>query len=169
MRLKVGKIVNTHALKGELKVISTSDFIEERLSTGSKLIITRGNQVLKEVEVEYSREHKGAFLVKFLGIDSINEAEQYKNLHLKVEEEYLEELEDGEFYYYEIIGCNVYDENNTFIGEVVDILQTGANDVWVVKNDEGKENLIPYIEDVVKNIDIDNKIINIETMEGLLN
>lgn len=169
MRLKVGKIVNTHALKGELKVISTSDFIEERLSTGSKLIITRGNQVVKEVEVEYSREHKGAFLVKFLGIDSINEAEQYKNLQLKVEEEYLEELEDGEFYYYEIIGCNVYDENNTFIGEVVDILQTGANDVWVVKNDEGKENLIPYIEEVVKNIDIDNKIINIETMEGLIN
>ncbi|MDO4814131.1 MAG: ribosome maturation factor RimM [Gemella sp.] len=168
MRLKVGKIVNTHALKGELKIISSSDFIDERLEVGSELLITRGNQVVKEVIVESAREHKGAFLVKFEGIDSIEEAEKFKNLQLKVDEEHLEELEDGEFYFYEIIGCKVVDENDATIGEIVDILQTGANDVWVVKTDKNKEVLIPYIEDVVKKIDIENKVINIEVMEGLL-
>lgn len=168
MRLKVGKIVNTHALKGELKVISTSDFIEERLEKGSKLVITRGNQLIKEVEVESYREHKGAYLVKFLGIDSIEVAEQFKNLQLKVEDKYLKDLAEGEYYFYEIIDCKVYDEKNNELGTVIDILQTGANDVWVVKNHIGKEYLIPYIDDIVKHIDIVNKKIDIEVMEGLI-
>lgn len=168
MRLKVGKIVNTHALKGEVKVISSSDFVEERFEVGSQLLITRGNQVVKEVEVESAREHKGAYLVKFVGIDSIDEAEKLKNLHIKVDEEYLSELDEGEFYFYEIIGCKVEDENSKVIGEIIDILQTGANDVWVVKNENNKEYLIPYIDDVVKNIDIENKLISIEVMEGLI-
>ncbi|MBF0713920.1 ribosome maturation factor RimM [Gemella sp. GH3] len=168
MRLKVGKIVNTHALKGEVKVISSSHFEDERFSKGSKLLITRGNQVIKEVEIESSREHKGAFLLKFFGIDSIEEAEKYKNLQLKVDEEYLSELEDGEYYFYEIIGCEVFDKFNNKLGEIIDILQTGANDVWVVKNELGKEYLIPYIEDVVKYVDISKKRIDIEVMEGLI-
>ncbi|MBF0710204.1 MULTISPECIES: ribosome maturation factor RimM [unclassified Gemella] len=168
MRLKVGKIINTHALKGELKIMSTSDFIDERLKVGSVLLISRGNQVIKEVIVENAREHKGFFLVKFEGIDNIEEAEKFKNLQLKVDEENLSDLEDGEFYFYEIIGCKVIDENKNIVGEIVDILQTGANDVWVIKTDKNKEILIPYIEEVVKNIDIDNKIINIELMEGLI-
>lgn len=169
MRLKVGKIVNTHALKGELKVISSSDFPEDRFVPGAQLLITRGNQVVKEVEVESAREHKGAFLLKFVDIDSIEKAEKYKNLQLKVDEEYLSELEDGEYYYYEIIGCTVYDEKNSLVGEVKEILQTGANDVWVLAGTNGKEQLIPYIDDIVKKIDIDNKEIYIEVMEGLLN
>ncbi|MBF0846443.1 ribosome maturation factor RimM [Streptococcus danieliae] len=168
MRLKVGKIINTHALKGELKIMSTSDFIDERLKVGSVLLISRGNQIIKEVIVESAREHKGFFLVKFEGIDNIEEAEKFKNLQLKVDEENLSDLEDGEFYFYEIIGCKVIDENKNIVGEIVDILQTGANDVWVIKTDKNKEILIPYIEEVVKNIDIDNKIINIELMEGLI-
>lgn len=168
MRLKVGKIVNTHALKGEVKVISSSDFVEERFEEGSQLLITRGNQVVKEVEVESAREHKGAYLVKFVGIDSIDEAEKLKNLQIKVDEEYLSELDEGEFYFYEIIGCKVEDENSKIIGEIIDILQTGANDVWVVKNENNKEYLIPYIDDVVKNIDVENKLISIEVMEGLI-
>lgn len=167
MRLKVGKIVNTHALKGEVKVISSSHFEDERFAKGSKLLITRGNQVIKEVEIESSREHKGAFLLKFVGVDTIKDAEQFKNLQLKVDEEYLTELEDGEYYFYEIIGCEVFDRNKN-LGEIIDILQTGANDVWVVKSELGREYLIPYIDDVVKNIDISKKRIDIEAMEGLL-
>ncbi|MBU0278483.1 MULTISPECIES: ribosome maturation factor RimM [unclassified Gemella] len=168
MRLKVGKIVNTHALKGELKIISSSDFIENRLKPGSKLVITKSNQTIKEVVVEVAREHKGAYLVKFEGINSIEEAEKFKNLQLKIDEEFLEDLEDGEYYFYEIIGCKVYRDDNNEIGEIIEILQTGANDVWVVSNNLGKEYLIPYIDDVVKEIDINNKKIFIEVMEGLL-
>ena len=77
MRLKVGKIVNTHSLRGEVKVISSTDFEEERFKIGSKLLITRGNQVIEEVVVESYRSHKNSLLVKFEGIDSINEAEKF--------------------------------------------------------------------------------------------
>ena len=161
MRLKVGKIVNTHSLKGEVKVISSTDFEEQRFEKGTELLITRGNQVVKEVTVESYRIHKNNLLVKFVGIDSIEEAEKLKNLQIKIDSENIGELEENEYYFHEIIGCEVFDENGKSLGEISEILTPGANDVWVIKSQNGKEILIPYIEDVVKKIDI-------EVMEGLI-
>lgn len=169
MRLKVGKIVNTHSLKGEVKVISSTDFEEERFKKGSKLLITRGNQLIREVVVQSYRNHKNFLLVKFEGIDSVEEAEKLKNLQIKIDSDEVGELEENEFYFHQIIGCEVFDENDKNLGEIIDILTPGANDVWVIKGEEGKEILIPYIEDVVKQIDITNKKVNIEVMEGLIN
>ena len=168
MRLKVGKIVNTHSLKGEVKVISSTDFEEERFKKGSKLLITRGNQLIREVVVQSYRNHKNFLLVKFEGIDSVEEAEKLKNLQIKIDSDEVGELEENEFYFHEIIGCQVFDENDRNLGEIIDILTPGANDVWVIKGEKGKEILIPYIEDVVKQIDITNKKVNIEVMEGLI-
>lgn len=168
MRLKVGKIVNTHSLKGEVKVISSTDFEEQRFEKGTELLITRGNQVVKEVTVESYRTHKNNLLVKFVGIDSIEEAEKLKNLQIKIDSDNIGELEENEFYFHEIIGCEVFDENGKSLGEISEILTPGANDVWVIKSQNGKEILIPYIEDVVKKIDVDNKKIDIEVMEGLI-
>lgn len=168
MRLKVGKIVNTHSLKGEVKVISSTDFEEERFKKGSKLLITRGNQLIREVVVESYRNHKNFLLVKFEDIDSVEEAEKLKNLQIKIDSTEVGELEENEFYFHEIIGCQVFDENDRNLGEIIDILTPGANDVWVIKGENGKEILIPYIEDVVKKIDITNKKVNIEVMEGLI-
>ena len=168
MRLKVGKIVNTHSLKGEVKVISSTDFEEERFKKGSKLLITRGNQLIREVIVESYRNHKNFLLVKFEGIDLVEEAEKLKNLQIKIDSDEVGELEENEFYFHEIIGCQVFDENDRNLGEIIDILTPGANDVWVIKGEKGKEILIPYIEDVVKQIDIINKKVNIEVMEGLI-
>ena len=168
MRLKVGKIVNTHSLKGEVKVISSTDFEEERFKKGSKLLITRGNQLIREVIVESYRNHKNFLLVKFEGIDSVEEAEKLKNLQIKIDSDEVGELEENEFYFHEIIGCQVFDENDRNLGEIINILTPGANDVWVIKGEKGKEILIPYIEDVVKQIDIINKKVNIEVMEGLI-
>lgn len=168
MRLKVGKIVNTHSLKGEVKVISSTDFEEERFKKGSKLLITRGNQLIREVIVESYRNHKNFLLVKFEGIDSVEEAEKLKNLQIKIDSDEVGELEENEFYFHEIIGCQVFDENDRNLGEIIDILTPGANDVWVIKGEKGKEILIPYIEGVVKQIDIINKKVNIEVMEGLI-
>ena len=152
MRLKVGKIVNTHSLKGEVKVISSTDFEEERFKKGSKLLITRGNQLIREVVVQSYRNHKNFLLVKFEGIDSVEEAEKLKNLQIKIDSDEVGELE----------------ENEKNLGEIIDILTPGANDVWVIKGENGKEILIPYIEDVVKKIDITSKKVNIEVMEGLI-
>ena len=168
MRLKVGKIVNTHSLKGEVKVISSTDFEEERFKKGSKLLITRGNQLIREVVVQSYRNHKNFLLVKFEGIDSVEEAEKLKNLQIKIDSDEVGELEENEFYFHEIIGCQVFDENRKLLGEIIEILTPGANDVWVIKGENGKEILIPYIEDVVKKIDITNKKVNIEVMEGLI-
>ena len=168
MRLKVGKIVNTHSLKGEVKVISSTDFEEERFKKGSKLLITRGNQLIREVVVESYRNHKNFLLVKFEEIDSVEEAEKLKNLQIKIDSDEVGELEENEFYFHQIIGCEVFDENDKNLGEIIDILTPGANDVWVIKGENGKEILIPYIEDVVKKIDITNKKVNIEVMEGLI-
>ncbi|EFV35914.1 16S rRNA processing protein RimM [Gemella morbillorum M424] len=168
MRLKVGKIVNTHSLKGEVKVISSTDFEEERFKKGSKLLITRGNQLIREVVVQSYRNHKNFLLVKFEGIDSVEEAEKLKNLQIKIDSDKVGELEENEFYFHQIIGCEVFDENDKNLGEIIDILTPGANDVWVIKGENGKEILIPYIEDVVKKIDITNKKVNIEVMEGLI-
>lgn len=168
MRLKVGKIVNTHSLKGEVKVISSTDFEEERFKKGSKLLITRGNQLIREVVVQSYRNHKNFLLVKFEGIDSVEEAEKLKNLQIKIDSDEVGELEENEFYFHQIIGCEVFDENDKNLGEIIDILTSGANDVWVIKGENGKEILIPYIEDVVKKIDITSKKVNIEVMEGLI-
>lgn len=168
MRLKVGKIVNTHSLKGEVKVISSTDFEEQRFEKGTELLITRGNQVVKEVTVESYRTHKNNLLVKFVGIDSIEEAEKLKNLQIKIDSDNIGELEENEFYFHEIIGCEVFDENGKSLGEISEILTPGANDVWVIKSQNSKEILIPYIEDVVKKIDVENKKIDIEVMEGLI-
>ena len=168
MRLKVGKIVNTHSLKGEVKVISSTDFEEERFKKGSKLLITRGNQLIREVVVQSYRNHKNFLLVKFEGIDSVEEAEKLKNLQIKIDSDEVGELEENEFYFHQIIGCEVFDENDKNLGEIIDILTPGANDVWVIKGENGKEILVPYIEDVVKKIDITSKKVNIEVMEGLI-
>ena len=168
MRLKVGKIVNTHSLKGEVKVISSTDLGEERFKKGSKLLITRGNQLIREVVVQSYRNHKNFLLVKFEGIDSVEEAEKLKNLQIKIDSDEVGELEENEFYFHQIIGCEVFDENDKNLGEIIDILTPGANDVWVIKGENGKEILIPYIEDVVKKIDITSKKVNIEVMEGLI-
>ena len=168
MRLKVGKIVNTHSLKGEIKVISSTDFEEERFKKGSKLLITRGNQLIREVVVQSYRNHKNFLLIKFEGIDSVEEAEKLKNLQIKIDSDEVGELEENEFYFHQIIGCEVFDENDKNLGEIIDILTPGANDVWVIKGENGKEILIPYIEDVVKKIDITSKKVNIEVMEGLI-
>lgn len=165
--LIVGKIVNTHALQGEVKVVSASDFKEERFAKGSQLFIDyKGEQV--PVLVAAHREHKGTDLLKFKDLGSINDVEKYKGCHLLVAADELAELADDEFYYFEVIGCQVVTTDGETIGEIYEILETGANDVWIVKRPGQKDALIPYIEDVVKEVDIQEKRVLIQVMEGLL-
>ena len=165
--LTVGKIVNTHALKGELKVVSSSDFTEERFARGNTLYIAYENQEL-EVEIATHRVHKGANLITFKNMNSINDVEKYKGCELLVSMEDLTDLEENEFYYFEIIGCRVQTTEGDVVGEVTEIMQTGANDVWTIKRDGKKDALIPYIEQVVKSINVEEKLIVIEPLEGLL-
>ena len=106
----VGKIVNTQGLQGELRVLSVTDFSEERFKKGSKLsIFDDKNQFVMEVEIASHRKQKNFDIVKFKGLYHINDVEKYKGCSLKVAEEDLADLEEDEFYYHEIIGLDVYE------------------------------------------------------------
>jgi 16S rRNA processing protein RimM len=165
----VGKIVNTHGIKGEVRVISKTDFAEERYKKGNKLFIFMNeNEDPIEVTVKAHRVHKSFDLLTFDEYDNINQVEKFKGALIKIPENQLSKLDEGEYYFHEIIGCKVITENGEEIGIVKEILTPGANDVWVVKRKKGQDVLIPYIEEVVKNVDVEEKIITIHLMEGLL-
>ncbi|EKF37445.1 ribosome maturation factor RimM [Bacillus xiamenensis] len=167
--LNVGKIVNTHGVRGEVRVVSKTDFPEERYKKGSVLyIFKQGQKEPLKVTVASHRQHKQFDLLTFEEVGSLNEAEQLKESILKVEKEHLGSLDEGEFYFHEIIGCEVYDEEDKLIGQIKEILTPGANDVWVVGRKGKKDALIPYIPSVVKKIDISSKKVHIEVMEGLI-
>ncbi len=164
----VGKIVNTHGINGEVRVISITDFPEQRYRKGSVLyLFLKDHDEPLQVTVQSWRQHKNFDLLKFEGYTSINEVEKFKGGILKVSADQLEELGEDEYYYHEIIGCTVKDANGKTYGKITEILSPGANDVWVVKDSGRKEYYIPYIEDVVKKVDIDEKTVLIEPMEGL--
>ncbi|MDP4097569.1 ribosome maturation factor RimM [Paenibacillus sp. P96] len=165
----VGKIVNTHGIRGELKILTSTDFPEDRFAKdGELLIIPEKGGAPIPVTVEQARFQKNLVIVKFKEYGNINDVEKYKGSMLKVTEERLGELEDDEYYYHEIIGCIAFTEDGEELGEIKEILSPGANDVWVVKLKTGKELLLPYIEEVVLSVDVQNKKVTVRLMEGLL-
>ncbi|MCH4008055.1 ribosome maturation factor RimM [Companilactobacillus sp.] len=164
---RVGKIVNTHGIKGEVRVVSITDFPKERFKPGSKLIIkTQSGQ--QEFTVESSRAHKNFILLKFKGYDNINDVEQFKNDQLFTTDEITPKLAEGEFLYSQIVGLTVIDPNLGEIGKITEIMELGPNDVWVVKGPKYDEVLVPYIEDVVKKIDLENKQVTVDIPDGLI-
>ncbi|ARD49273.1 ribosome maturation factor RimM [Sporosarcina sp. P33] len=165
----VGTIVNTHGIKGEVRVMSKTDFPDERYKAGSKLaIFMPKSKTPTFVTVTSHRKHKNFDLLTFEGYPNINDVEKFRDGVIKVSEKELTELEENEFYYHEIIGCRVITDTGEEIGTVTEIIETGANDVWTVTPAEGKPHYIPYIEDVVKDINLDESVITIELMDGLL-
>ncbi|MGR3741673.1 ribosome maturation factor RimM [Companilactobacillus sp. DQM5] len=160
----VGKIVGTHGIKGELKIASITDFPEKRYQKENVLYIEN-----KEVPVtiESVRIHKGNYLLKFMEINNLTEAEKFKGKTLKSIHEN-DELKENEFYYSDIIGLGVVDNKLGEIGEISEILSPGANDVWVVKSKKYKEVLIPYIPSVILNVDLTKKIVTVDIPEGLI-
>ena len=163
----VGKIVNTQGLQGEMRVLSVTDFAEERFKKGNKLaLFDKKDQFVMDVEIASHRKAKNFDIIKFKGMYHINAIEKFRDFSLKVAEEDLSDLEEGEFYYHEIIGLEVY-ENDVLLGTIKEILQPGANDVWVVKRKGKRDLLLPYIPPVVLGIDIEQGRVDVEIPEGL--
>lgn len=163
----VGKIVNTQGLQGEMRVLSVTDFAEERFKKGNILaLFDKKDQFVMDVEIASHRKVKNFDIIKFKGMYHINDIERFRDFTLKVREEDLTDLEDGEFYYHEIIGLEVY-ENDVLLGTIKEILQPGANDVWVVKRKGKRDLLLPYIPPVVLGIDIVQGRVDVEIPEGL--
>lgn len=165
----VGKIVNTHGIRGEVRVISRTDFADERYKVGNSLFLFQNNQEAPiELKITSHRKHKNFELLTFEGYHNVNDVVGFKEGLLKVPESYLAPLDQDEYYFHEIIGCKVQTVAGEELGTIREILTPGANDVWVIQAKKGKDILIPYIEDIVKEINIPNKTIIIEPMEGLL-
>lgn len=165
----VGKIVNTHGIRGEVRVISKTDFAEDRYRPGQKIYLFMGGANAPiELTIETHRLHKSFNLLTFKGYENVNDVEKMKGGILKIHESQLTELEEDEFYFHEIIDCLVVTTTGEELGKIKEILTPGANDVWVIKGTNGKDILIPYIEQVVKKVDVKEKIVLIEPMDGLL-
>lgn len=163
---EIGQIVNTSGLKGVIKVKPFTDDITK--FNNFKTIYISVKKELKEFKIEQVRFSKNMVFLKLQGIDTIEEAENYRNLYLKIKRNEDEKLEEGSYYIVDIIGCEVYTDEKKLLGKVDDVFSTGSNDVYVVKDELGKQILLPAIKDVIKNIDIKNKIITVHLLEGLL-
>lgn len=162
----VAKILTTHGLQGEVKVALITDFPNNRFAAGSRLALKDDHNLV--LTVKSGRPFKQFWLVTFEEIDDIEQAEKLKGKVLVVCQENQQELPAGSYYYHDIIGCQVIDNaNKEVIGKITDIEAPGANDIWLVKEKNGNEFWLPYIKDVVKEIDIENQKIYVELMEGL--
>lgn len=168
--LRVARIVNTFGIKGEIRVLSETDFPQERFAKDSELSIMKNDTIVATVTVKNSRLNKGHYILSFNELNDINQVESFKGGWLVIHKDQQEKLDEGSYYYHQIIGLNVSTEDNKDFGTIKEILSLGSNDVWVIKRKEkGKKDvLIPYIDDFVKEIDLDNHFVKIELMEGIL-
>ncbi|MNW45826.1 Ribosome maturation factor RimM [compost metagenome] len=167
--LTVGKIVNTHGIRGDVKVLLHTDFPEVRFAPKSSLTMIHpenGTQIV--VTVASARPYKGMYIVKFNEYNDINVVEKYKGYELKVAKENSVQLPKNEYYFHEIIGCRVVSDEGEELGVIEEILRPGANDVWVVKLPNRRQLLLPVIDDVVLDVDVSAKLVKVHVMEGLL-
>jgi 16S rRNA processing protein RimM len=164
--IPVAKILTTHGLKGELKV-SPLLFHSEILFQIKKFYLTKDKKNLLEVENIRKGPGYNIYLIKFKNID-FEEAQHLANQTLYAELEELPELEENEFYYYQIIGCKVKDKNGNLWGEVKEIMPMGEYDLLLVKNEEGDEFYIPLVEEYIEEIDSKNRVLLVKDIKELV-
>ena len=163
--LEIGKIVNTHGLRGEVKIVPWTDApdVFEDLT----VIYIKNKSEYKPLNIESVRYQKNNLIVKFKEYSDINDILQYKNAVLYAERDDLGELPEGVYYIVDLIGLEVFTESGEKIGIIADVFNTGASDIYDVKRDGKKNLLLPVIDEVVKNVDIEGGRVIVNVMEGL--
>lgn len=164
--LEIGQIVNTFGIKGMVKVKPFTDDIR-RFDRLEKVYIKKQNQK-EEYEIEEVKYHKDMVLIKFKGIENPEEANLLRNSYLIVDREKEEPLEEGRYYIVDMLGMDVYTEEGELLGILEDIFNTGSNDIYVVKNELGKQVLLPALKEVIKQVDIENKKMIVHLIPGLI-
>lgn len=162
---EIGQIVNTSGIKGVIKVKPFTDDITKFKTL--KTIYIDVKKELKSFEIENVYFNKNMVFLKLKGIDTVEQAENYRNYYLKIERKD-EKLKGDTYYIVDIENSEVYTDDNQFLGKVTEVFSTGSNDVYVVKAEDGKQILLPAIKDVIKQIDIKNKKIIVHLLEGLI-
>ncbi len=153
--ITVGKIVNTQGHLGEVRAIPLTDF-PERFKKMKHALLTKDGKSI-ELSFETVRSHKQFIIIKFEEIADMNEAEKLKDYEIQIPEAELMQLEQGQYYVFQLIGLEVYNSQGHHLGQLKEVFQTGANDVYLIKSDSGEEILVPAIKDVIKEINIEEK------------
>lgn len=164
--LRVGTFVNTHGIRGDIKVYPHTDDINRFLDLEYVYMDTK--EGILKCDIGAVKFFKNMAIIRFKGVNNINDIEKYKGSDLLITREQAVPLEENEYFICDVIGSKVITDEGEEIGIVKDVLQTGANDVYVVNDKENEEILIPVIPSCVLDMDLDNKIVKIHLLEGLL-
>lgn len=165
-RFEIGQIVNTFGVKGFVKVKPFTDDLERFEELESILVIK--NKDMIEMKIEEVKYQKNMVLLKLEGIDDMTMAEKYKGCYIKIHRKDARELEEGTYFIADILGSDVYTDTGDYLGKVDDIYNSGAQDIYVVKDELGKQILLPSIKEVILDIDIENQKVTVHLLKGLI-
>ena len=164
--LEIGQIVNTFGIKGFVKVNPWVDDVTRFDDLKKVYIKIRKEQ--KELEIEDVKYHKNQVLIKFKGIENIEQAQSLRNAYLEIDRKDAIPLEEGQYFIADLLESEVFSDEGEALGVLDDIYNTGSNDIYVVKNELGKSILLPGIPEVIKKVDIENKKIIVHLLKGLV-
>ena len=164
--LQVGVITQTHGIRGEVKVFPTTDDVN-RFKKLKETILDTGKEKIT-LEVEGVKFFKQFVILKFKGFDNINDIEKYKGKSLYVTRQNAVKLKKNEYVVADLIDVAVYNEDDTLLGTLTDVLETGANDVYQIKTTDGKEILIPAIKECILSVDIEGRKMVVHLLDGLI-
>lgn len=164
--LRVGVITSPHGIKGEVKVFPTTDDAK-RFKELKKVILDTGKEYIP-MEIEHVKFFKNMVILKFKGYDNINEIEKYKSKDLLITRDQAVDLAPDEYFITDLIGLAVVSDQGVELGTLKDVLETGANDVYVVAMKDGKELMLPAIGDCILNVDLEQRRMEVHVLEGLM-
>ena len=165
-QLQVGVISSTHGVRGEVKVFPTTDDVT-RFRQLKKVYLDTGREMLP-LEIQNVKFFKQFAILKFKGIDNINDIEIYRGKSLMIDREDAVDLDEDEYFIADMIGMKVYTEDGSEFGTLKDVMETGANDVYIIDSLEHGEVLIPAIRECILDVDMDEERMTIHLMEGLV-
>ena len=163
---EIGQIVNTFGIKGFVKVNPFTDDMQ-RFGELNYVFVVRNKELLK-MQIEEVKYHKNVVIVKFKGVEDINMAEQYKGCYIRIKREDARKLPKDTYFIADLIGVSVFDENDNFLGKVNDIYNNKVHDIYVIKDDLGKQILLPSTKEIIKQIDVENDRIVVHLIDGLV-
>jgi 16S rRNA processing protein RimM len=164
--ISIGKISSTYGYEGIVKVLPLTDF-PERFNNIRNIKISRHGNV-EEFTIETVKPYNNIFLLKFKGIDTKEQANEYRGALLMVEENEVYPLPEGYYYHFQLIGMQVYDAEKGSLGQLKEIIETGANDVYVVRGEKYGEILIPAIKEVILDVDTAQNKMQVKLLPGLI-
>ncbi|CAM4307546.1 16S rRNA processing protein RimM [Erysipelothrix inopinata] len=162
--INIGIIQKPFGIRGEVKIMPKTDFVKERFAKGNHIMMELNGKSYPFV-IESMRNHKGSVLVKFEGLDTLNDVEHFHQGELFISKEMMHELPEDEYYFSDLEDCHVF-SNNIELGIVSEVMDTPAHPILRVKA-EDRDILIPFVEKFIAGVDIDEKRIDVDWMEGL--